>query len=217
MVPDTEMVRRLTTIPGVDRLVAWTIVAELGRRASFPMRTMLPAGADCVRAASYRRQAAQPADAQGQPLPAACAPEAAWEGKPYEELLLGCSLQTPPRQIWSQQATIFAVAHQFLRIAYAMLRNGEDYCEFGGDYYDRLNKPRTIRRPVERLIRLGYDIGLKPRPEPPMAAPDESAASPPEEAARRGCPCKCAERGIVCQHRPFRHASTAQPIERTAH
>jgi transposase len=30
MLPYSDMVRRLTTIPGVDRLVGWTIVAELG-------------------------------------------------------------------------------------------------------------------------------------------------------------------------------------------
>jgi transposase len=37
MVPHADLMKRLTTIPGVDKIVAWTIIAEIGTDMSpFP-------------------------------------------------------------------------------------------------------------------------------------------------------------------------------------
>jgi transposase len=105
---------------------------------------------------------------------------------------------------------IFAVAHQILRIAYTMLRRGEDYRELGSDYYDRRNKPKVVPRLVERLTRLGYQVWLEEAqepiaeavPAPPASsggdAPSETAAVLPER--KRGRPCKCVARAIICPH-----------------
>jgi len=67
-----------------------------------------------------------------------------------------------------KKATI-AVAHQLLRIAYHIIRDGGSYRELGGNYFDRLHPERTRNRLVRRLENLGLEVTLQPRN--PGAAP----------------------------------------------
>ena len=103
-----------------------------------------------------------------------------------------------------------ALAHHMMVVVYQVLSRKEEYVEFGGDYYDRRDKPRTVARLVARLARLGYHVDLKEREgeargepevytliEAPVTASEVEANRPKR---RRGRPCKCAERGIVCRH-----------------
>jgi len=104
-------------------------------------------------------------------------------------------------------------------IIHQVLSRSEEFVEFGGDYYDQRNKPRTVARLVRRLHRLGYQVDLKAvegvsegtvsveltqqAHEPgsgnqAIPAKDQSTVKPKR---RRGRPCKCLERGIVCEHR----------------
>jgi hypothetical protein len=96
-----------------------------------------------------------------------------------------------------------AVAHRILVLAYQIIRDGSEYHEVGGDYFDRLNPERTVARLWRRLEQIGYDVDLRPRQElaPPRAEPGER---------RRGRPCLCASRGIPCTHAP-----TSQPASST--
>ena len=55
-----------------------------------------------------------------------------------------------------------AVAHSILVIAYHMLRNGTEYYELGGDYFDRRNKAQLQRNLVKRLEGLGLQVTLEP-------------------------------------------------------
>ncbi len=87
---------------------------------------------------------------------------------------------------------IVATAHEILIIAFHILRDGTEYQERGGDYFDRLNPERTQRKLTARLERLGWQVVLTPRESPP------EAAVPPR---KRGRPCKCAERAIDCKHK----------------
>ena len=48
------------------------------------------------------------------------------------------------------QVAIVAVAHHLLVAAYHILRDGTEYQELGGDYFDRQNKPKTVSRLVAR-------------------------------------------------------------------
>ena len=90
----------------------------------------------------------------------------------------------------------------------------------GGDYYDQRNKPRTIARLVARLGRLGYQVDLKllenAMPADPTEKDNESepAIQPdavPEEGLgakrKRGRPCKCRQRGIICKHQAAREVN----------
>jgi len=113
---------------------------------------------------------------------------------------------------------VMALAHHLITVVYNVLARGEEYVELGADYDDQRNKPKVVSRLVSRLLRLGYDVELKPvvpHEPPPVAIPPESAGpsfteplapSPvPDSPAlspkkRKGRPCKCAERGIPCKH-----------------
>src|SRR6185369_7953982 len=79
------------------------------------------------------------------------------------------------------------------------------------------NKPKAVSRLVARLTNLGYYVDLKPlepellntdaTPEPIIEEPPIHTAEPdqPHNTAvapkrKKGRPCKCAERGIICTH-----------------
>ena len=55
-----------------------------------------------------------------------------------------------------------AVAHSILIIAYSMLRDGTDYHDLGGDYFEKRNKEQLQRHLVKRLERLGHQVSLQP-------------------------------------------------------
>jgi hypothetical protein len=107
---------------------------------------------------------------------------------------------------------IMALAHHMMVVVYQVLSRREEYVEMGGDYYDQRDKPKTVARLVTRLAKLGYEVDLKPRNDALPADPvreelvpelnEAPATSEKDEkpTRRRGRPCKCAERGIKCQH-----------------
>ena len=110
---------------------------------------------------------------------------------------------------------VMALAHHMITVVYNVLARGEEYVELGGDYYDQRNKPKVVSRLVSRLIKLGYYVDLKPVEPEPVSIPLESADGSITEAAgspsvpdspamsrkkRKGRPCQCAERGIICKH-----------------
>lgn len=83
-----------------------------------------------------------------------------------------------------KKATI-AVAHRLIVIADYLLAERTVYKELGGDYFDRLHPERTTRRLVRRLERLGHEVVLQPRTEPPRprhSLPFSNAAAVPVNA-----------------------------------
>jgi transposase len=56
---------------------------------------------------------------------------------------------------------IVAVAASMLTAAYYIIRDGVEYKDLGGDYFDRLNPPRHVNQLVRRLQGLGYQVELK--------------------------------------------------------
>lgn len=60
-----------------------------------------------------------------------------------------------------------AVAHRILMLAYYLIRDGNQYREAGGDVYDRRNPQRTAKRLVRRLERIGFEVSVRPKTQPP--------------------------------------------------
>lgn len=226
MRPYAELLRRLDGIPGVDRVVAWTMVAELG-----PDMDVFPDADHCVswaglcpgnRESGGKRKKGRTRKANPYLRRDLC--QAAWAASHDQDSYLSAMYRRMRGRVGHNQA-IFSVAHQILRIAYTMLKRGEDYRELGSNYYDRRNKPKVVHRLVERLTRLGYKVWLEEAEEPrseqapaQLANPAEAIDSPAEsgplegegvrgtaataaQSRKRGRPCKCAERGIECRHR----------------
>jgi transposase len=225
MRPYEDQIQHLITIPGVDRIVAWTIIAELGSDMRvFP---------DAHHAASWVGMCPGNRESAGKQMSGRTRKanpylrrdlcQAAWAASHTKDTYLSALYRrfTVRR---GHNTAIFAVAHQILIVAYQMLLKGEDYKEQGGSYFDAQNKPKVVNRLVGRLTRLGYHVVLQPGPPPPTTrfpAPETSAsinteAMPaglqPQVLPRRpGRPCKCAARGITCTHKSGPTNSAPKP------
>jgi len=62
-----------------------------------------------------------------------------------------------------KKRAIIAVARTILVAAYHILKEGVEYKELGGDYFDRLNEEKIKSYLVKRLEKLGYKVELKPK------------------------------------------------------
>lgn len=191
MQPYQPLVDRLTTIPGVDILTAWTLIAELGTDMSvFPDADHAASWAGLVPGSfesAGKRKSSRTRHGNRWLRRALC--QSAWAVTHKKDCYLTAHFYRRASRHGAKKA-IVATAHEILIIAFHILRNGTVYQERGGDFFDRLNPARTTKRLSQRLERLGYEVVLKPR------------AGFPEPVARRrrGRPCKCAERGIPCKH-----------------
>jgi transposase len=216
-----EAIQRLLTIPGIDRKTAWTIVAEVG--------VDLSAFADAKHLASWaglcpgnresggKRMSGRTRKANRYVKRAMC--QAAWAASHSKNTYLSAFYRRMAIKKGAPKA-VMALAHHMIVVIYQVLSRKEEYVEMGGDYYDQRNKPRTIARLVARLGRLGYQVDLKllenAMPADPTEKDNESepAIQPdavPEEGLgakrKRGRPCKCRQRGIICKHQAAREVN----------
>jgi transposase len=195
MQPYQPQIERLMTIPGVDLIVAWTLIAELG--------TDMTVFANADRAASWaglvpgsyesagKRKSSRTRKGNRWLRRMLC--QSAWAVSHKKDCYLTAHFYRRAARGGVKKA-IVATAHQILIIAYHILRDGTCYREQGGDFFDRLHPNKTQHRLTERLHRLGFEVLLKPRPQI-GALPDAASVRRP------GRPCKCAERGIDCKHK----------------
>ena len=212
----SEPVRRLMTIPGVDRITAWTIVAEIGvdLRAFEDARHLVSWAGLCPgnRESGGKRMSGRTRKANSYIKRALC--QAAWAAAHTKNTYLSAFY----RRLYVRKGApkaVMALAHHILTIVYHVLARGEEYVELGADYYDRRNKTRVVNRLVKRLAGLGFQVTLNPssplefeeavpNDPPPVLPPEgggEGAVSDVAVRRRgRGRPCKCAERGIICGH-----------------
>lgn len=151
--------QRLDTIPGVDEVTAWMLIAEMGPEMSaFP---------DAAHAASWAGLCPGHRESGGKQLSgktrkanqyvrrALC--QAAWAASHTKRTFLAAFYRRMCRRKGEQKA-ILALAHQLVLIAYQILHRKENYRELGADYDDRQQKPKVVRRLVERLQRLGLYV-----------------------------------------------------------
>jgi len=216
MQPHADAIARLCTIPGVQEITAWTLIAELGIDMSrFP---------DAEHAASWaglcpgneesagKRQSGR--TRKGDRYLRRGLVQSAWTVAHKKDCFLTALLLRVACRRGMKKA-IIAVAHRMLIIAWHILRDGSVYHEQGGDYYDRRNPAATARRLTRRLQRLGFEVTL--------AKKDEAATLPPKpirngitrwqgsrpiqrQVAEAGPPAtrelcrQCASWGIPCIH-----------------
>ncbi len=62
----------------------------------------------------------------------------------------------------SPQKAIVAVAASMLTGIYYILRDGVEYRELGGHYFERLDHTKPTQRRVKRVRDLGYRVELEP-------------------------------------------------------
>jgi hypothetical protein len=199
------LIERLKTIPGVDAVTAWTLLAEIGTDvAAFPDARRLASWAGLCpgnRESGGKKMSGRTRRGNNYLRRALC--QAAWAATRKK----GCYLGALYRRIRSRrghQRAIVAVAHQMLTIVYHLLRDGTTYEELGENYYDLRRREQTARRAIRRLHGMGYRVTVEDCGVPLAPATGSQDSIQPEAAVARrrsrGRPCKCAERGKVCPH-----------------
>jgi transposase len=164
LVPYAPQMALLITIPGVDWVVAATVIAEIGVDMSvFPSDRHLAAwGGTCPgnnESAGKRR------------------PIGARKGNPYLKTALcnaaiaasrkrGSFFKAKYHRLKSRRGggrAALAIAHKLLVCIYHMLAGNTSYRELGEDHFDTRDTQRATRRYVRRLQDLGFSVILEPR------------------------------------------------------
>jgi transposase len=166
MEKDNELIERLDGIPGVGKLTAQAIIAEIGTdMEQFPSEKHLAAWAGVCpsqnESAGKRKSGkTKKGNSNIKKTLVQCANSASHTKNTY----LGAQHKRIAQRRGRKRANV-AVAHTILIIIYFMLKNGVSYQDLGGDYFDKRNKECVVRRSVKRLQALGYDVALIPKHE----------------------------------------------------
>ena len=162
---DAEQIARLCTIPGIERITASGLVAEIGLdMGRFPTAHHLASWAGlCPGNCESAGKRLGGATRKGSPAIRRCLCQAAWAvAKTRNNYLSALFHRLVGRR--GKKRAVIAVAHAMLIAAYHILKRNECYRELGGDYFDRLDVARTQRTLVRRLERLGNTVILAPAP-----------------------------------------------------
>jgi transposase len=192
---DIETLARLATIPGIDLITAWTLLAELGTDMSVfasPRHAAAWAGLCPGNHESGGKRLSNRTRKGNRWLRRALC-QSAWAATRKKNCYLAAFFYRKAGKHGIRKA-IVATAHRLLLIAFCILRDRTEYLELGDNYFDRLHPERTRNRLVRRLQRLGLDVFLRPLAAAPALPPL------PPTSKKRGRPCKCAERLIPCKH-----------------
>lgn len=166
MRPYSAQAELLCAIPGVDRIVAWSLIAELGADMS-----VFPSADHC---ASWAGLVPGQDESAGKQRSTRCKKgnkfirrvltQAAWAASRCKHgYLRALFYRLRARRGWSR--AIVAVAHKILIIAFKILQTNEPYHDLGDDYFDQRNPIRTTRKLLHRLERLGWHVDISPRPQ----------------------------------------------------
>jgi transposase len=162
LAPFREAVERVDTVPGIDRIVAQAILGEIGLdMARFATHHHLISWAClCPRLDESAGKRKSTRTRKGACWLKTVLVQAAWaavrtKDSYYRAQFLRLRAHRGPKK------AILAVAASILTAIYFILRDGVEYRELGGRYYDRLDRTKATSRLVKRLRDLGYRVQLE--------------------------------------------------------
>jgi transposase len=161
--PFQSAVARLGTIPGVDRVTAWSLLAEIGwNMKQFPDAQHLASWAGlCPGSHESAGKRKSGKTRKGSLWLRRCLSQAAWAVSMTKNNYLSALYRRLAARRGGKRATI-AVAHNLLAIAYYILRDGTCYQDLGPNHFDRLDPEGLRRRLTKRLQGLGFKVTLEP-------------------------------------------------------
>lgn len=164
LAPMAAAITRLQTIPGIGANAAAAIVAEIGTDMSvFPSPKHLASWTGvCPGNHQSAGKRLSGKSTQGNKWLRAILGEVVCAIERTKNNYLQAQLSRLTRRIGKQKARV-AVAHSVLTVIYHMLKEGRDYADLGGDYFDKLDRTRIERQHVRRLEQLGYIVTLTPQ------------------------------------------------------
>lgn len=162
LAPRDEAAARLDTIPGVDRRTAEILVAEVGTDMTpFPSADHLASWAGMCpgnnESAGKRRSGKT---CRGSRWLKTALVQAAWAASHTKGSYLAAQYRRLAARRGKKRALV-AVGHTILVIVYQLLKNGTEYRELGGDYFERLDPKRLTNSLVRRLEKLGHKVTLE--------------------------------------------------------
>ncbi len=165
--PFEEEVARLCTIPGVERVTAWGMLAEIGfKMEQFPSAAHLASWAGlCPGSFESAGKRLSGRTRKGSAALRRCLCQAGWAVSTKRDNYLSALYRRLAARRGGKRAVI-AVAHAILVMAFHMLKHKQNYREAGADYFDRLNADGLRRSLVKRLERLGHKVTLEPLAQP---------------------------------------------------
>lgn len=151
------------SLPGVDRVTACNLVAEIGVDMNqFPTAQHLASWAALCpgnHESAGKRKSGQTRDGNKWLRRSLC--QAAWAVTRKKDGYLSAQFKRLAARRGVKRA-VMAVAHTMLIIGYHMLKTGQGYHELGGNYFEQINKDQLQRYFVKRLQRLGLKVSLEP-------------------------------------------------------
>jgi transposase len=155
-------VARWSTVPGMDRVGAWSLAAEIGvAMEQFPTAAHLASGAglcpgNCESAGKHLSGKTR----KGSPWLGRMDCQCAWAAARTKNTCLSVQFRRLAAKRGKKRA-IIAVAHSILIIAYHLQRKQCDYRDLGSDYFDRLNADGLKRYLIRRLEALGHKVTIE--------------------------------------------------------
>ena len=163
--PYREPYLRLTRIPGVDRVLASVIIAEIGTDMTvFKSHAHLAAWAGVCpgnNESAGKRKRGQARKGNIHLMTALV--EAAHCASRTKGSYLKDKFFRLKARCGYQRAAV-AIAHKILTAVHVMLSTGAEYRDLGEAYLDTVDTRRVTRNLVRRLERLGYDVAISPHP-----------------------------------------------------
>ena len=151
------------TVPGVDRVTACSLVAEIGvEMKQFPTAQHLASWAALCpgnHESAGKRKSGKTRDGNKWLRRLLC--QAAWAASRTKD----CYLATQFKRLAARRGlkrALMAVAHSLLVIGYYILKSGEGYRELGAHHLEQSHKEQLQRYFVKRLQRLGLRVTLEP-------------------------------------------------------
>ncbi|MET0487929.1 MAG: IS110 family transposase [Candidatus Rokuibacteriota bacterium] len=164
LAPYRDQCQRLEQIPGVSRVVAAVIVAELGTDMTvFPSAQHAAAWAGICPGNNESAGKRMPAGARkGNVHLRTALVEAAVAASHAKGTYLRDKFYRLRARRGTKRAAM-AIAHKILIAAYHLLATRAPYRDLGAAYLDGLETRHTTRNLVRRLERLGYEVTLGPK------------------------------------------------------
>lgn len=151
------------TLPGVDRVTACSLVAEIGvDLKQFATAQHLASWAALCpgnHESAGKRKSGK--TRKGNKWLRRSLSQAAWAAARTKDCYLSAQFKRLAARRGKKRA-LMAVAHSMLIIGYHVLKTGQGYRELGGNYLEQINKEQLQRYFVKRLQRLGLQVTLQP-------------------------------------------------------
>lgn len=211
MADHEDLICRLCTIPGVERITAQILIAELGTdMTQFPTSAHAASWAGlCPGNAESAGKRFSGKTRKGDRYIRRILVQSAWAAARTRDCFFAAFFSRIAQRRGMKKAAV-AVAHRLLKVVYLLIAGGGVYRERGGDYFDRRNPARTARKLTQRLERIGFQVAVTRRPLDPVS-PDLVVPAEVCTKCHRWRLAQC----IHHQPRPKRTNARHKPTEST--